>query len=60
MLSSATKILKHGLKSNKKGDFDMNFVDPIAKLLGEWSYDLGGASVAFRLGLSMFFAFIIF
>ncbi|MBR3967097.1 MAG: MgtC/SapB family protein [Clostridia bacterium] len=37
----------------------MNFIDPIAKLLGEWSYDLGGASVAFRLGLSMVFAFII-
>ncbi len=37
----------------------MNFIDPIAKLLGEWSYDLGGASVTFRLAVSMIFAFII-
>ncbi len=37
----------------------MNFIDPIAKLLGVWSYDLCGASVAFRLGLSMVFSFII-
>lgn len=35
------------------------FIDPIAKLLGSWSYDLGAASILFRLGLSMIFAFVI-
>ncbi len=37
----------------------MNYVDPIAKLMGEWSYELGAPSVIFRLGISMLFAFII-
>ncbi|MBQ8207699.1 MAG: MgtC/SapB family protein [Clostridia bacterium] len=37
----------------------MNFIDPIAKLLGEWSYELGAPAVLFRLAISMIFAFII-
>ncbi len=37
----------------------MNYIDPVARLLGEWSYEPGTESVLFRLGLSVLFAFVI-
>lgn len=37
----------------------MNIIDPIAKLLGEWSGELGAASIFLRLAISMTFAAII-
>ncbi|MBE6537914.1 MAG: MgtC/SapB family protein [Ruminococcaceae bacterium] len=37
----------------------MNIIDPIAKILGEWSAELGVASIFLRLVVSMIFAAII-